>query len=49
MKKGLRAVALALAAALACVTMAWAGAQGDTLVSLSYLNGTYFTGLKDTH
>lgn len=48
MKKGLRAIALTLTAALACVTMAWAGAQGDTLISLSYLNGTYFAGLKDT-
>lgn len=48
MKKRLLSAALALAAALSCAVVAWGGVQGDTLVSLSYLNGTYLDGLKTT-
>ena len=48
MKKKLLSVVLALAAVLSCATIAWAGAQGDTLITLSYLNGTYLAGLKTT-
>lgn len=48
MKKRLLSAALALAVAAGCIGMAWAAAQGDTLISLSYLNGTYREQLKTT-
>lgn len=48
MKKKLLAGLLAASVALGCVSMAWAGASTDHLISLSYLNGTYLSGLKET-
>ena len=46
MKKKLLAGALALLVLLGCVTVGWAGSQSDPLISLSYLTGTFFDGLK---
>lgn len=47
MKKKLISGALAVLVLLGCVTMGSAGSQSDPLVSLSYLTGTFFAGLKD--
>ena len=47
MKKKLLAGALALLVLLGCVTVGWAGRLSDPLISLSYLTGTFFDGLKD--
>ena len=47
MKKKLFAGALALLVLLGFVTTGWAGSQSDPLISLSYLTGTFFAGLKD--
>ena len=46
MKKKLLAGALALMLLLGFVTTGWAGSQSDPLISLSYLTGTFFDGLK---
>ena len=46
MKKKLFAGALALILLLGFVTTGWAGSQSDPLISLSYLTGTFFDGLK---
>ena len=46
MKKKLLAGALALLVLLGCVTVGWAGRVSDPLISLSYLTGTFFDGLK---
>ena len=46
MKKKLLAGALALLILLGCVTAGWAGSLADPLISLSYLTGTFFDGLK---
>lgn len=46
MKKKLLAGLLAASLLLSSVSMAWAGASADHLISLSYLNGTYLSGLK---
>ena len=47
MKKKLLAGALALLVLLGFVTTGWAGSQYDPLISLSYLTGTFFGGLKE--
>ena len=47
MKKKLFAGALALLVLLGFVTTGWAGSQYDPLISLSYLTGTFFDGLKE--
>ena len=47
MKKKLFAGALAVLVLLGLVTAGWAGSLSDPLISLSYLTGTFFTGLKD--
>ena len=46
MKKRFLAGALALLMLLGCVTAGWAGNLADPLISLSYLTGTFFDGLK---
>ena len=46
MKKKMLAGALALLVLLGLVTAGLAGSQSDPLISLSYLNGTFFAGLK---
>lgn len=46
MKKKILAWALALLILLGCVTVGWAGSLADPLISLSYLTGTFFDGLK---
>ena len=46
MNKKLIAGVLALSVLLGCVTVGWAGAQEDTLISRSYLTGAYLTNLK---
>lgn len=46
MKKKMLAGALALLALLGLVTAGLAGSQSDPLISLSYLNGTFFADLK---
>ena len=46
MKKKTLAGALALLVLLSCVMSGSAGSQSDPLISRSYLNGTFFAGLK---
>ena len=48
MKKKLFAGALVLLVLMGFVTTGWAGSLSDPLISLSYLTGTFFDGLKDS-